>query len=201
MKKIPYHRQTSTVSCGPASLLMIINYLNTKYGISREEEWELWREIGLMVWRGTGPFGMALGALKKGLKVTLVRKKKTIWRDFKKPKNNEALRYVFKKQEKEARKLGLKVKIKKDIDSSDLKKYLKRNVNPIFLIRFIKKNKRLGRSTHWIVLNKIEKNHVIIHDPWVSKNRKLPLKVFLKAWDKCEDPKQGFTKEVILIQK
>ena len=199
--RVPYWHQTSEASCGPSCLLMIFNYYNPKYGLSREKEWELWRETSLLSWRGTHPYGLTIAALKRGFKVTLIREKKTIWRDKKFPKNNEPLRQMIKLQEAEAKKLGLVEKINRNIGIDLLKRILEEGNYPIILMRFIRKNGSLGIG-HYSVVLKVERDYVILHDPYARANRKIPMKTFMKGWNGIRDYlKTGQNKEVLVIEK
>jgi len=199
MKKFPYWHQTSQASCGPSCLLMIFNYYNPSYGLSRKKEWEIWRDVSLLAWSGSHPYGLAFGALKRGFKVTLIREKKAVWRDPNFPKKNESLRYIIKEQEKESKRLGLVEKINKKVDLQFLKSLLEKNIHPIVFMRFIRKNGRLGDS-HYVVVIKIEKNYVIINDPYVSANRKIPIKLFMKGFRKIRAPRWKMGKEILIIE-
>lgn len=200
MKKIPYWHQTSEASCGPACLLMTFNYYNPSYGLTREREWEIWREASLLTLRGTHPYGLAAVALRKGFKVTLIREKKTVWKDSSFPESNESLRYSIKEQEKKAKSLGLVEKLKRKIDLPFLKDLLEKNVYPIVLMRFVKRNRTLG-FPHYVVVINLEKNYIVINDPYAYGNRKIPIKLFMKGWNGIRMEKWGMNKEILIIEK
>lgn len=199
MKKIPYWHQTSGASCGPSCLLMLFNYLDSSYSLTRENEWNIWRDASMLSWRGCHPYGLAIASLKRGFKVTLFREKKAVWKDVKFSKNNESVKYSIKEQEENAKKLGLIEKFVR-IDLSLLNKLLGKHFLPILLMRHLRKNRTLG-FFHWVVLTKIENDYVIINDPEEKGDRKIPLKFFMKAWDKARDSKWGTAKEVLIIEK
>jgi len=199
-KKIPYWHQTSEVSCGPSCLLMIFNYYNPKYGLSRKKEFELWRECSLLVWRGTHPYGLAASALKRGYEVEAIREKKTMWKDPNFPVTNNPLKFIIKMQEKKAKSLGLKEKIIKNIKLEDLKEILNGNFYPIVLIMFIK-GKKITKIPHWVVVLEIKKDYVIIHDSYDKANRKVPISLFIGSWNAARRKAWGHTKEVLIIKK
>ena len=200
MKRFPYWHQTSEYSCGPSCLLMIFNHYNPSYGLTRNKEWEIWREASILTLLGCHPYGLAIVALKRGFKATLVREKKSFWKHPEHLKNNEPLRYLIKNQEKKAKSLGLVEKIEREIDLPFLKNLLEKNIHPIVFMRTIKKNGTLGLS-HYIVPIKLGKDFAVINDPYVAGNRKIPIKLFLKAWDKIEMPKWGMGKEILVVEK
>lgn len=74
------------------------------------------------------------------------------------------------------KKLGLKVKVKKEATWNDLKKYNKKN-NIIALSWMLK-----GYIGHFSVLDHVTKTHIFIADPEAGKIIKLPRLVFLRLW-------------------
>jgi hypothetical protein len=198
MQKIPYWRQTSPASCGPSCLLMLFNHIKPSYGLSREKEWEIWRDTSLLTWRGSHPYGLAIASLKRGFGVKLFREKCTVWKDSNFPDTNESLKYAIEEQEKTAKLFGLDEEIEKDIDMKFLKSLADRGTNPIILMMMVEKNKKMG-FLHWVVVTKIDEKFVTIQDPEVSSDRRIPTKLFVKAWDAVRNPKWGTSKEVMLI--
>ena len=81
-----------------------------------------------------------------------------------------------------------------------LKNIIKDGIYPIILMRFIRRNGTLG-ALHWVVAIKVEKNYVIINDPYYKGNRKVPIKLFMKGWNGARLPKWGSAKEVLIIEK
>ena len=130
----------------------------------------------------------------------LIREKRTFWKDVKFPKNNESVRYSITEQGKKAKALGLVERIKKKIDLQFLKEMLDKNAKMIVLMRFIRKDGSIGIS-HWSVPLRLEKDYIIIHDPYATGNRKIPIKLFMKGWDKVRDKKTGMAKEILIIEK
>jgi hypothetical protein len=179
---------------------MLFNYYDSSYGLTRKNEWIIWRDVSLLAWCGSHPYGLACASLKRGFKVTLIREKRAFWKDPKCPKNNEPLHYSIAEQGKKAKKLGVIEKIKRNIDLPFLKEIAKDGVYPIVLMRFIRKNGTIG-ALHWVIIIEVEKNYVIINDPYYKGNRKIPIKLFMKGWDGARLPKWGSAKEVLIIEK
>jgi len=153
----------------------------------------------MLAWSGSHPYGIAFAALKRGFKVHLIREKKTFWKDVKFPKNNKSLRYSITEQEKKSKALGLVESIKR-IDLKLLKELLEKNTTIIILMRYIRKNGTIG-SGHWVVPLKIEKDHIIINDPYATGSRKIPIKLFMKGWNGIRNRKTGMAKEILIIEK
>lgn len=199
MLRIPFYRQTSELTCGPACLIMVLNYYDKKYLMSKRLEWKIWRESTLLAWKGTHPYGLAIAALKRGFKVTLLRESGAFWKDNKYPKNNKAIKHTILRQEKKAKKIGLEKHMMKRIGLKSISKQLKKGIPPIVLVREIKKDKL--ECAHWIVVTDIRKNHVFFNDPYISANVKATKESFKKSWDVRKTLKEGFNKEVLLVQK
>jgi hypothetical protein len=154
----------------------------------------------MLAWRGSHPYGVAFAALKRGLKVHLIREKKTFWKDTKFPENNDSIRYSIVGHEKKSKALGLVESMKRKIDLKMLRELLEKNATIIILMKFIRKNGTIG-SSHWVVPLKLEKKHIVIHDPYASGNRRIPIKLFMKGWNRIRDRKYGMNKEILIIKK
>ncbi|ART79469.1 GNAT family N-acetyltransferase/peptidase C39 family protein [Oceanisphaera avium] len=75
-KDVPYYRQTTDFSCGPASLMMAISALDPSYQPEIDEELQLWREATTIFMTsghgGCGPHGLALAAFRRAFKVAVI---------------------------------------------------------------------------------------------------------------------------------
>ena len=70
--KVPFYHQQFDFTCGPASLMMCLAALKPGYAPSRDEELAIWREATLMEIYGTSRYGLALAAVRRGLKATVI---------------------------------------------------------------------------------------------------------------------------------
>jgi len=74
-KATPYYQQPTDFTCGPASLMMALKTLQPGYDMQRREELQIWREATTIFMTsghgGCSPYGLALSAWQRGLKVTL----------------------------------------------------------------------------------------------------------------------------------
>ncbi|MCT7656069.1 peptidase C39 family protein [Oceanimonas sp. NS1] len=73
---MPYYRQTTEFTCGPASLMMALSALDATHHTQPDEELQLWREATTIFMTqghgGCGPHGLALAAHRRGFAVELV---------------------------------------------------------------------------------------------------------------------------------
>ncbi len=74
-RTVPYYRQTTEFTCGPASLMMAVSALDPDYRPEIDEELQLWREATTIFMTsghgGCGPHGLALAARRRGFRVAL----------------------------------------------------------------------------------------------------------------------------------
>jgi len=63
---IPFYRQHYDFTCGPASLMMAMKYLDNNVCTGKNLEIDIWREGNLLAVLGTGRYGLAYSAAVRG---------------------------------------------------------------------------------------------------------------------------------------
>ncbi|MCX6697808.1 MAG: peptidase C39 family protein [Methanoregula sp.] len=63
---IPFYRQHYDFTCGPASLMMAMKYLDDDMRLGKDLEIDLWREGNLVAVWGTSRYGLAYSAAVRG---------------------------------------------------------------------------------------------------------------------------------------
>jgi len=63
---VPFYRQHFDFTCGPASLMMAMKYLDTSIHLRKDLEIDLWREGNLVAVYGTSRYGLAFSAAVRG---------------------------------------------------------------------------------------------------------------------------------------
>ena len=63
---LPFYRQHWDFTCGPASLMMAMKYLDDGVRLDRDLEIDVWREANLVAARGTSRYGLAYAAAVRG---------------------------------------------------------------------------------------------------------------------------------------
>lgn len=66
---IPFYRQHYDFTCGPASLMMAMKYLDRTMRLGKGMEIDLWREGNLVAVLGTSRYGLAYSAAVRGFSV------------------------------------------------------------------------------------------------------------------------------------
>lgn len=112
---LPFYRQHWDFTCGPASLMMAMKYLDDGVRLDRDLEIDLWREANLVAARGTSRYGLAYAAAVRGLSVRATSNTGDI--DFPErlvallgPADLELLRAQFFERRARCRKMGVRVR-------------------------------------------------------------------------------------------
>jgi len=165
---IAYYAQTLDFTCGPASLMMAWNYLAPHHKPSRILELRLWKEATSVFMMsgvgGTGPFGLALAALRRDLSARIIASSTAIpfvasVRDRRK---QEVIRLVHNDLRHSALDLGCSFAMY-EYSFRDLRSALLRGAVPIVLISSYRLTN--DRFPHWVVVTGFDRHHVYIHDP------------------------------------
>lgn len=165
---VPWYRQTTEFTCGPASLMMAMRAQDADYLMSRAEELRLWRESTTIYMTsghgGCHPLGLALAAHRRGFNAE-------VWVSLKTPLfidsvRNEGKRAVveqvhrdYVQQSKEA---GLRVNYC-EVTQMDLDRALKAGAVPVVLISTWQMDRK--RTPHWVVVSAIDDRFIYLHDP------------------------------------
>ncbi len=64
--RVPFHKQTSQFTCGPASLLMAMKFFQPALRLTKGLELDIWRESNLVESYGTSKEGLAVAAARRG---------------------------------------------------------------------------------------------------------------------------------------
>lgn len=65
-RELPFYRQHWNFTCGPASLMMAMKFLDNGVRLGRALEIDVWREANLVAARGTSRYGLAYAAAVRG---------------------------------------------------------------------------------------------------------------------------------------
>jgi len=63
---IPFYRQHYDFTCGPASLMMAMKYLDNDLHLEKGLEIDIWRDANLVTLPGTSRYGLAYSAVVRG---------------------------------------------------------------------------------------------------------------------------------------
>jgi len=166
--KVPYYAQTLDFTCGPSCLMMALKFFNPNQSLDRSLEVELWREATLVFMTtgvgGTGPFGLALAARRRGLaaRVLSSTERTPFVGSVRVPVKREVIRLVHRNLKEQALADGV-ASATLDFKLDDLISALHRGMIPITLISTYRLTG--DRAPHWVVVTGFDGESVYIHDP------------------------------------
>jgi ABC-type bacteriocin/lantibiotic exporter with double-glycine peptidase domain len=164
---VPFYRQASQFTCGPASLMMAMKYFRPSIHLNRELELDIWRESNLVESYGTSKEGLALAAVKRGFSVyTIGLPRRHSFVDAIADKipavDKEILELLYEDTRSKFRALGLE-NLNRSIELGMMKRILQRSHVPIILTN----TSLFGDEEalpHWIVLTGYSE------DDWYANN-------------------------------
>ena len=166
--RIPYHAQTLDFTCGPASLMMVLKYFTPELELDRSLELELWREATLIFMTtgvgGTGPFGLALAARRRGFDVRVLSstERTPFVKSVRSADKQDVIRLVHRDLRDSAHDAGV-ASATYDFKLDDITSAIQRGLVPIVLISTYRLTG--DREPHWVVVTGFDKDSIFIHDP------------------------------------
>jgi ribosomal protein S18 acetylase RimI-like enzyme len=167
-RPVPWYRQNTEFTCGPASLLMAMQALDKNIQPDISEEMHLWREATTIFMTsghgGCHPLGLAIAARKRGFKAEVwISGDQILFIDSvraeKKKKIIELAHTDFVAQAKK-----LKVPVHhSEVSQQQLTRALKKGGIPLILISTWQLDGK--RVPHWVVLSAFDDEFFYLHDP------------------------------------
>lgn len=207
--KIPYYGQSLEFSCGSACLMMAFKYFTPELKFSRILELTLWREATLIYMTsglgGTGPFGMALAAQRRGypVRVVLSARQTPFFSSVKTPDKKRIIRLVHDDLKLKALELGVKADYF-DFSIEDIAAEMNHGNLAIVLISTY--HLHGDRAPHWVIVTGFDSEYIYFHDPYekfygdnkhLARNVRIPILEFKKMRRYGRD----LYKSVIFIDK
>ncbi len=166
-RPVPWYRQTTEFTCGPASLMMAMQALDHERKPSQREELQLWREATTIFMTaghgGCHPLGLALAAVKRGFQADVwISKRGALFVDS---VRNEAKKHIIEMVHKDfvrqAKQAGITVHYR-EITQATLTRAMKDGALPLILISTWQLDGK--RSPHWVVLSAFDEGFLYLHD-------------------------------------
>jgi hypothetical protein len=162
---MPYMRQTTDFTCGPAALLMGLSALGLHDQPSREAEMRLWRTATTVV--GCEPLGLALAAADRGVvpEVLLSTERATLLELCRNDEERDLRRFLQDGFRAEAAARGLSVRTEA-FDLGTLRSVLAEGAIALVLIEQL--GMHAESSPHWITIHGVEGDVFYANDPWTD---------------------------------
>lgn len=165
---VPWYRQTTEFTCGPASLMMAMRAQDASYRMSRAEELRLWRESTTIYMTsghgGCHPLGLALAAHRRGFHAEVwISVRTPLFIDSVRNEDKRAvIEQVHRDYVQQSREAGLSVHYS-EVSQIDLDRALKSGAVPVVLISTWQMDRK--RAPHWVVVSAIDERFIYLHDP------------------------------------
>jgi len=166
--EMPWIRQSTPFTCGPAALMMAMSSVSGQYVPSRHEELQIWREATTIFMTsghgGCHPLGLALAAQQRGFRAE-------VWINTRKPLFVDGVRDTGKKQiielvhddyREQAKATGIRVHYS-DIKQDRLINALGHNAVPLVMISTWRLDGK--KAPHWVTVSGYDSECLYVHDP------------------------------------
>jgi ribosomal-protein-alanine acetyltransferase len=167
-RPVPWYRQTTRFTCGPAALMMALKALDSQYRMSRSEELTLWREATtIFMTRGHGgchPLGLAMAAKDRGFDADVwISKKEPLFVDgVRTHDKKEIVELVHNDFVRSAKQAGIAIHFR-EVTQQLLTRELEAGGVPLVMISTWQMD---GKHTpHWVVLSAFDEDFLYLHDP------------------------------------
>ena len=170
--RIPWFAQSTSFTCGPACLLMLMSAAKPQLKISRELELDIWREATTIYMTsghgGCHPMGLALAAQARGLiaEVRLSLLSTPFLEGVRAAHKKEVLDLVHQQFMQRARASHLPL-VHEAVTISQLETWLADNALVMVLISSYRLNN--DKAPHWVVVTSQDDLCFYLHDPDVEK--------------------------------
>lgn len=173
-RAVPYHRQTTRFTCGPASLLMAMGALQPGRMPGRQEEIALWREattiVSLAGPGGCDPTGLALAAEARGFdaRVFLSTRGPVLIERADTDAKRDLIRFVQAEFRERVAAASLPLE-ERAFTIEDIRAALA--AGSVVLV-LVSQTLTQGRDTpHWILLHARAGDWFLTSDPWIDPER------------------------------
>ena len=171
---IPFFRQHYDFTCGPASLMMAMKYLDPGMCLNKDLEIDLWREGNLAAVPGTGRFGLAYSAAVRGFFARVTSNTGGLdFVDMFVPQTGEPDMQMLKNMVTErrirCRRLGVRER-QETISGETLRRVLFSNHVPLVVINSLYVSAE--DVPHWITITGIDDQFLYFNNPSDARRRK-----------------------------
>ncbi|MDF1781415.1 MAG: ribosomal protein S18-alanine N-acetyltransferase [Alcanivoracaceae bacterium] len=167
-RPVPWYRQTTEFTCGPASLLMSMQALDDSLTPDRSEELQIWREATTIFMTsghgGCHPVGLALAAEKRGFEAEVWMSSNTpLFVDgVRAEKKKHVMKLVHSDFVAKAKEKKVRVHYR-EVTQQQLTRELEKGGIPLVLISTWQLDGR--RVPHWVVISAFDDHFLYLHDP------------------------------------
>ena len=166
--EMPWIRQSTEFTCGPAALMMALGSVSAKYTPSQHEELQIWREATTIFMTsghgGCHPIGLALAARQRGFKADVwVNTREPLFvASVRDPGKKQIIELVHRDFVQQAKTAHIRVHYS-DIKQDTLIAALKRKAVPLAMISTWRLDGK--KAPHWVTVSGYDRDCLYVHDP------------------------------------
>lgn len=166
--ELPWIRQTTPFTCGPACLMMTMAALRPDTRRPASEELHIWREATTIFMTsghgGSHPLGLALAAAERGFDAEVwLNRSGPLFLDSVRGNDKKAvIRRVDEDFREQAQRTGIVIR-ERDIDQDTLEAALEAGRVPLILISTWRMDRK--KAPHWVVVSGHDERCFYVHDP------------------------------------
>ena len=170
---VPYYGQTLEFTCGPAAIMMAMKSINPELQLDRQLELRLWREAtSIFMTSGHGgcsPFGLAISAAHRGLKVEVYTPADAVMfvDSVRNEEKREVIRIVQEDFLAEMAEMNIPL-LEQHISLEQLEEKFHQGAMAVVLISAYRLTG--DKSPHWVVISGFDERFVYIHEPYIDSD-------------------------------
>ena len=166
---IPTYAQKEEFTSSAACALMVLKYLNKNLQMSKEKEFEIWREaVSGSVWHGSR-YGLAYALAKRGAKTEIITNVKD--EGFEKTMavyegvNLDTLSASFNEIKQKSNDMKIKETVQA-VSMNKIKEQINKNKIPIVLVDANALNPYMEKAPHWVIIKGYDEDSIYLNDPY-----------------------------------
>ena len=169
---VPWYRQSTSFTCGPACLMMGMAGLDPSMVLNQSLELDLWREATTIYMTsghgGCHPLGLALAAHQRGfgVEVCMSRQTAVFIEGVRAPHKKEILQVVHAQFQERAQAAGIRIQ-EAVVTVPKIEQWLAQGFAVIVLISSYRLNG--DKAPHWVVVTASDELCFYLHDPDAEK--------------------------------
>lgn len=169
---VPWYRQNTAFTCGPASLMMVMAAMDSSVSLNQSLELDLWREATTIFMTsghgGCHPLGLALAAQKRGFNVeVLMSQTDTLFLEgVRSAHKKEVLHLVHEQFLQRSQAQGIPIRCEA-VTVSEIEMRLQAGEFVMVMISSYRLNG--DKAPHWVVVTAFDELCFYLHDPDTDK--------------------------------
>ncbi len=173
-KRTPWYQQTTSFTCGPASLLMAMGSLRPRLKRDRTSELDIWREATTIFMTsghgGCHPVGLGLAAARRGFQaeVYLSTGEPLFVNGVRDPEKKEVVRLVDQQFREHAREDDVPIH-QLMVSQEHIAAWIEEGCAVVILISTYRMDGR--KAPHWVTVSGIDSECLYVHDPDPEKDK------------------------------